>query len=159
MKKDQVRTGNQYSAKSLKAARLAVAGVVGPGGERAAEGASGRKAASPRPKPTPSGTRAKRKTQVRPTKGTKPRAPRKPNPDRPLSGLDAAAKVLADKGEPMRVRDIVEVAAKKGYWKSKAGKTPEATVYAAIIREIRDKGVDARFVKKGRGLFAAGKGA
>lgn len=182
MKKDQVRIGNLYSAKvsggvrlraqvaphgaaEPKAAKLPaphvapVAGDVGPGAAPAGEGEPGRKAASPRPpKPTP-GRKGKR-SQVRPTKGTKP-APRKRDPNRPMSGLDAAAKVLADKGEPMRVSDIVEAAAKKGLWKSKAGKTPEATVYAAIIREIRDKGVESRFVKKDRGLFAAaspGKG-
>jgi len=33
--------------------------------------------------------------------------------------------------------------------------TPEATIYAAIIREIRDKGVESRFAKKDRGLFQA----
>ena len=67
------------------------------------------------------------------------------------SGINdaAAAVVLMEKS----------VAAKKGLWKSKSGKTPEATVYAAIIREIHDKGVDSRFEKKDRGLFAAaGKG-
>ena len=72
----------------------------------------------------------------------------------PMSGLDAAAKVLADAGEPMRVGQVLEVVLKKGLWSTK-GKTPEATLYAAIIREIRDKGVDSRFEKKDRGVFAA----
>ena len=35
-----------------------------------------------------------------------------------------------------------------------AGKTPEQTLYSAIIREIRDKGNASRFRKEGRGLFA-----
>ena len=55
----------------------------------------------------------------------------------------------------MRVEEIISAAKEKGYWESKTGKTPGATVYAAIIREIRDKGADSRFVKKDRGLFAA----
>ena len=39
------------------------------------------------------------------------------------------------------------------------GKTPEATLYAAIIREIAAKGTAARFKKHERGVFVAGKGA
>jgi hypothetical protein len=98
---------------------------------------------------------ARRKKPVRPVPAAKRGA--KPKGDRPLSGLDAAAKVLADSGKEMRVGEIVEAMEQKGLWKSKAGKTPEATVYAAIIREIRDKGVDSRFTKKERGLFAAAR--
>jgi hypothetical protein len=44
----------------------------------------------------------------------------------------------------------------KGLWKSPGGKTPEATLYAAIIREIAAKGKEARFAKHDRGLFVAG---
>jgi hypothetical protein len=119
------------------------------------------KAGSPRP---PKGDKAPTKGKgAKPAKSAKKKRvapakredrPRK-KPDGKMSGLDAAAKVLGDSKEPMRVADIVERAKTKGYWESKAGKTPEATVYAAIIREIRDKGADARFVKKDRGLFAA----
>ncbi|MBL9147340.1 MAG: restriction endonuclease, partial [Phycisphaerae bacterium] len=44
-------------------------------------------------------------------------------------------------------------------WKT-SGKTPHATLYAAMIREIAAKGKDARFKKSDRGLFALnGKGA
>ena len=43
----------------------------------------------------------------------------------------------------------------KGLWRSPGGKTPEATLYAAIIREIAAKGKAARFSKVERGLFAA----
>jgi hypothetical protein len=108
-------------------------------------------AASPVPPRAASGGKTKKATAGQ-KKGPKPRAPKA---DKPMSALDAAAKILKDAGEPMRVKDIVEAAEKKGLWKSKAGKTPEATVYAAIIREIHDKGVDSRFVKKDRGLFTA----
>ena len=74
-----------------------------------------------------------------------------------MSGLDAAAKVLAESREPMRAKEIVERMEAKGYWKSPGGKTPSATIYAAMLREIRDKGKDARFKKTDRGLFAANK--
>lgn len=69
-----------------------------------------------------------------------------------MSGLDAAAKVLAEAGKPINAKAIVETALARGYWAT-AGKTPAATVYAAIIREIRDKGQKARFRKTARGMF------
>jgi len=73
--------------------------------------------------------------------------------DGTLSGLDAAAKVLADAGEPLNCKTIVERAIEKGLWKT-GGKTPAATVYAAIIREIAKKGDASRFSKTERGMFA-----
>ena len=74
-----------------------------------------------------------------------------------LSGLDAAAQILAKAKEPMGCKDIVEQAIGKELW-SPGGKTPHATLYAAIIREIAKKGKDARFKKVDRGRFAlAGK--
>ncbi len=75
-----------------------------------------------------------------------------PKAKRP-SGLDAAARVLEESGEPMGVKEIVEVAGQKGYWKSPGGKTPHATVYSAILRELATKGKDARFRKVERGRF------
>ena len=45
-----------------------------------------------------------------------------------------------------------------GLWRSPGVKTPEATLYAAIIREISAKGTEPRFAKHDRGLFVAGKG-
>ena len=47
--------------------------------------------------------------------------------------------------------------AKKGYWTSPGGKTPHATLYSAILRELKTKGKDARFKKTERGHFAAAK--
>ena len=71
-----------------------------------------------------------------------------------MSGLDAAAKVLAESPEPMRAKEIVEQMAAKEYWSSPAGKTPQATIYSAMLREIKKKGKDARFTKTQRGRFA-----
>jgi len=80
-------------------------------------------------------------------------------PKRP-SLLSAAAEVLAKAKEPMNTKEMVEVVTAAGLWTPGKGKTPEATLYAAIIREIRDKGDDARFIKVERGRFsAAGKAA
>ena len=69
-----------------------------------------------------------------------------------LSGLDAAAQILAKTKEPMGCKDMVEQAMTQGLW-SPGGKTPHATLYAAIIREISKKGKDARFEKVDRGRF------
>jgi len=69
------------------------------------------------------------------------------------SALDAAAQVLAQAGRPMRVRELVAAMAGQGLWTSPAGKTPEATLYAAIIREMATKGDAARFRKVERGQF------
>ena len=72
--------------------------------------------------------------------------------DGTTSGLDAAAKVLAEAGEALTCRAITEQAISKGYWKS-GGKTPHATVYSAILREIQHKGDQSRFRKAERGKF------
>ena len=72
-----------------------------------------------------------------------------------VSGLDAAARVLEESGQPMTAREMVEAAEAKGYWKSPGGKTPHATIYSAIIREITKKGDASRFTKTDRGKFTA----
>ncbi len=74
--------------------------------------------------------------------------------DRKPSGLDLAAQVLAEAGEPLKAKQIAERAIAAG-WKTN-GKTPEATLYAAMTREIAKKGDAARFRKADRGLFEAG---
>lgn len=107
-------------------------------------------------------TNAKKPAQKKP-KATEPAVPPRAKRERPkkegMSGLDAAAKVLAESGEPMRCGDVATAIIEQGLWTTK-GKTPGATLNAAIIREIRDKGKESRFRKAGRGLFvAAGKGA
>jgi hypothetical protein len=71
------------------------------------------------------------------------------------SALDAAAQVLAEAGEPMNTRQMIEVMAAKGLWTSPGGKTPHATLYSAILRELNEKGKDTRFTKTERGKFAA----
>src|SRR5262249_52975684 len=75
-----------------------------------------------------------------------------------MSCLDAAAKVLGETKVPMTTKEMIEAMLTMDYWKPKTGKTPAATLYAAILREIQNKGAQARFKKTDRGLFAlAGK--
>jgi hypothetical protein len=98
------------------------------------------------------------KGEKAPKAAKEPKAPKAAKPKR-TSALDAAAQVIAKADKPMRAVDMIAQMEAKGLWKSPGGKTPEATLYAAIIREIAAKGKDARFAKHDRGLFVAGKGA
>ena len=85
----------------------------------------------------------------------KPAAPSpKAVPPTGLGLLSAAAAVLERSDAPMSVKAMIEAAKSEGLWTPKGGKTPEQTLYSAIIREIRDKGNASRFRKEGRGLFA-----
>lgn len=96
----------------------------------------------------------------KPSKADRPAKAEKAPKPKALSALDAAAQVLAASDKPMRAIEIVGAMAKQGLWKSAGGKTPEATIYAAILREIQRKGPQARFRKVERGLFASSaKGA
>jgi hypothetical protein len=70
-----------------------------------------------------------------------------------LSQIDAAAKVLAEAGQPMTTKAMVAAMAAKGYWQSPGGKTPWATLYSALTRDIQTKGKESRFVKVDRGQF------
>ena len=70
-----------------------------------------------------------------------------------VSALDAAARVLAQAEKPMRAQELIAVMAEQGLWSSPAGKTPHATLYAAMLREVAAKGDAARFKKVDRGLF------
>ena len=91
-------------------------------------------------------------------KATRKEAPKaEPKKARKMGALDAAAIVLADAGKPMRSKDLIAEMAKRGLWTSPGGKTPEATLYAAVLREIGAKGTAARFARAGKGEFASTK--
>jgi hypothetical protein len=91
------------------------------------------------------------------TKATKsaktPKAKKPAKTDGKLSCLDAAAKVLGESKEPMNTKEMIEAMAEKKYWTSPGGKTPSATLYSAILREL-GKGKESRFKKTERGKFA-----
>ena len=77
-----------------------------------------------------------------------------PSGAKPLSALEAAAKVLAEAKEPLNCKQMIEAMTTRGYWQpSQGGKTPANTLHAAIGTEIKKKGDTARFEKVGRGQF------
>ena len=93
-------------------------------------------AASRKPKPT--------KAKKQP-KGKKEKAK--------TSALDAAARVLGEADKPLNCQEMIAAMAAKGYWTSPGGKTPAATLYSAILRELKTKKSEARFRKTERGKF------
>ena len=129
------------------------AGTVEPGPDAGAvPGNRLRKAKDATTKSTktpPKTTGAKTKTKV----GSKSKAQTKAPLDKRLSALDAAAKVLQEAGRSLNCQGMIADMAAKGYWSSPQGKTPAATLYAALLREIKTKGTQARFQKTARGQF------
>ena len=97
------------------------------------------------------GRKAKGGNTTKAAKAPKEKKARKP------SGLDLAAKVLAEAKEPLKAKTIAERVIAAG-WET-SGATPHATLYAAMIREIKAKEKDARFEKVDRGQFQLRKGA
>ena len=128
------RTGRTLAVRSLEAVPGAAAGIASAATPKAAAKAA-KAAAKATPKAAP-----KTEAAAVPKKG--------------LSLLNAAATVLERSGEAMPVRAMIEEAKASGLWTPTGGKTPEQTLYSAIIREIKDKGGASRFRKDGRGRFA-----
>ena len=118
--------------------------------KRTKKSTKSKKAASPKKtaskKTTPKKT-ATKKAKAAPTK----KATAKP---KRVSAIDAAAQVLKATGKPMRAQELITAMADQKLWTSPGGKTPHATLYAAILREINTKGAAARFTKVERGQFA-----
>jgi hypothetical protein len=104
------------------------------------------KLATPDPEHDAAVKAAEEGRRAKKAKAGKPKGERKPGI------LTLAADVLKDAKAPMDCKAIVEKVLAKGLWQTK-GKTPAATLYAAIIREIAAKGKDARFHKTDRGMF------
>ena len=74
---------------------------------------------------------------------------------RTMSLLDAAVHLLGRAEGAMQCKDLVDQAREQGLWAPKrGGKTPDRTLYAAILREITTKGDASRFRKVERGHFA-----
>lgn len=101
------------------------------------------------PKEPPKGKKAKTAKAAKSARAKKQSGPKK------LSAIEAAAKLLADAKDPMTCKELIEAMEKKGLWTSPGGKTPSATLYSAILREIQNRGADSRFTKTERGKFAA----
>jgi len=183
MKKHEVKVGSVYLAKvSDKVVPVRITGTSGHGGWDAVNETTGKKVRiksaqrlrGPAEQPEAVDAKCRHVVADAPTaapaaQGAKPdgkaakdakAAPKAPKAKREakkrdgLSGLDAAAKVLVLAGKPMNTKEMVEKMLADGLWKT-GGKTPAATIYAAILREVRAKGKDARFRKTERGKFEA----
>ncbi len=76
------------------------------------------------------------------------------SPGKKLSCVTAAIKVLTESTEPLNAKEIIDAMVAKGYWTSPGGKTPHATLYSAILRDLA-KGDASRFLKMERGRFTA----
>ena len=96
-------------------------------------------------------------TKKSPEKNPKAKGKKMDKKPRKPSGLDLAAKVLAEAKEPLNAKTIAERVIEAG-WETN-GATPHATLYAAMIREIKAKGKNARFEKVDRGQFQLRKRA
>ena len=105
--------------------------------------ASAKAARSPKSKPAEAKPATAPKADAEAAKPAEPKEAKV----RKLSLLSAAAAVLAESDEPLNCRRMIDLAKERGLWTPGAGKTPEQTLYSAIMREIRDKGNAARFRK------------
>ena len=77
-------------------------------------------------------------------------------PEKKRSLLDAAVEVLRLAKMPMNTREIVDAAIELKLWQPTGAKTPEQTLYGAIIRENKSK-EHPRIVKsdiKGKFIYA-----
>jgi hypothetical protein len=97
-------------------------------------------------------TEAPKVASMRIAKKGKKQVDRKAGAKKP-SALDAAALVLSETGHAMRCKEMIDMMAERGYWKSPGGRTPHSTLCSAILREINSKGTDARFRRTERGKF------
>jgi hypothetical protein len=139
--------------------------VVGkdPDGAKAKSDRKGKGKAKAKSEPVAGGVTPSPKSQASDGPASKPKAEKskkrgsqkKTGGEKKMSALDAAAKVLSETGQAMNCQEMIAAMAEKGLWSSPGGKTPSATLYSAILRELQIKGKDARFKKTERGKFEA----
>lgn len=130
-----------------------------------------------RAKPTPGATKrtvagtkaatakAKAAAAANPPKAARPRkaaaGATRPRAKARMSALDAAAQVLAGlpakaAAEGLSAGELIERMARERLWTSPGGKTPAATLYAAMVREITKRKGESRFRRPSPGRFAPG---
>jgi uncharacterized membrane protein YqiK len=179
MKKDQIKIGGLYTAKvSDKLVTVRIDSAHSSGGWNATNTATGKRIriksaqrlrgaaksgakaeAAKAPEPAAAkDAKAKATGKATTGKAASKNSSGEKKPKR-VSALDAAAQVLKSAGKPMRAQELIAAMAEQNLWKSPGGKTPHATLYAAMLREGRDKGKAARFTKVDRGQFAFNKEA
>ena len=169
MKKNEVKIGHLYVAKvSDKLVTVRIDSTHSGGGWNATNTATGKRIrikSAQRLRGVPGGR--KKKAEITEATDEKAEAPNKAATKKPkskkadgeqkpkrVSALDAAAQILAKTEKPMRAQELIAAMAEQGLWSSPAGKTPHATLYAAMMREGHDNGTASRFRKVDRGLFA-----
>ena len=72
--------------------------------------------------------------------------------DKKLSCVKAALQVLETASRPMNTQEMIAAMVEQELWESPGGKTPHATLYSAILRDLA-KGDESRFLKTERGRF------
>lgn len=75
-----------------------------------------------------------------------------PASEKKLSCVKAALQVLEAADQPMNAKEMIEAMVEQNLWESPGGKTPHATLYSAILRDLKN-GDESRFVKTERGRF------
>lgn len=66
--------------------------------------------------------------------------------------LDAAEKVLLERGVPMPIEKVAEIVIRRGLWTSR-GKTPKVSVASRIYVDMKRRGARSRFVKTRAGMI------
>jgi short subunit dehydrogenase-like uncharacterized protein len=123
-------------------------------GEPSAKLAKGKKPAKGAAKKPAEKPDAAAKADAKPKAGKKAKT-KPPAGDKKLSAINAAYKVLADTDKAMNCQELIATMMEKGLWTSPGGLTPHATLYSAILRELKAKGGESRFRKTEKGRFAA----
>ena len=153
----------QYDAATVERRETAAANHALAASEAPAAGAAdakattrtkGKRGHAAAPPATPATTATPAEANGTPTATPRRRAGRSGATPPKLSALDAAAQVLQEVGTPLSCQEMITAMAEKGYWSSPKGRTPAATLYSAILRELKTKGAAARFRKTDRGRFA-----
>jgi hypothetical protein len=105
---------------------------------------------------TPKAEATPRTEGPKPARSRRSRAGTAEAPARPAkhSALEAAVRLLGETGQAMNCQEMIAAMVAKGYWTSPGGKTPSATLYTSILKELTTKGAESRFVKVDRGRFA-----
>ena len=96
-----------------------------------------------------------KKTAQKKAKQPVKKAPTKKAASKPaekMSQMAAAIQVLKEAKEPLTCKEIVRRMFEQKLWET-SGRTPAATLSAAIQREIAKKGEASRFRKAERGLY------
>jgi hypothetical protein len=107
-------------------------------------------------KPAPAKRRAKKKLTPAERKGRTASQKSEAKAPKKLSLIGAAAQVLGKSKEPMTCKDMVNEVIAAGLWTPGSGKTPHATLYSAILRDLKSE--TPRFEKVDRGQFTLAPG-